>query len=54
MFRYHPYVSRIGQSNATSGFDPIALLRISQRCNQWTKSNKKCIIDYFTYIMYET
>ena len=45
----------INQTNATSGFDPVAYSKISMRCNQWSKSNKiKWInIDHLTYIMYE-
>ena len=31
----------IGHTNAISAFDLVALFKISLRCNQWSKSNKK-------------
>ena len=45
----------INQTNATSGFDPVDIFKMSLRCNQWSKSNKNYSIDidHLTYTMYE-
>ena len=32
--------SWISKTNATSGFDPVAHLKMSLKCNRWSKSNK--------------
>ena len=50
------HVNRIGQTDATSGFDLVALIKISLRCNEWRKPNKNSIshIDHLSYAMYKT
>ena len=46
---------RINETNVTSGFDPVAFFKMSLKCNQWSKYNKKIRfnIAHLTYIMHE-